>query len=589
MANFSFPDGSYFSVIGNIRIGAGGQTRMALLRHRLMLSQAGLDVPLVTFNPVPSYDPIRASLLEEKLLLPDSRLLNMHESLRILDFGSDPEREAAPPIDTAAVGEVVDGYRWRLGPADTDRDNAFHDYLRADGSRYAHTPATSMIGTTTIFDHEERIVVSFDGLGELWRWWLQQILPATDPVFLVSDSRFIASELGLLDDPRIHLLHQMHNPHLTGQRHWNSPESASYVDSMRHLERFDALATLTQRQREDIRRRHGATDNLVVMPNPTEPLPAPEPLPERQPDRIVMVARLDSQKRLDLALTAFARVAAANQAAHLDIYGEGPERDALEQQMSTLGLNDRVTLHGHQPHAAEQFWTADLAWLTSAFEGFSLAILEARVRACPSVSFDVPYGPSEQIDDGVDGILVPAGDTDTLADRTLDLLGDRDLLESMRAPARAGALSHGHESFLHEWAAACRDAALRKPFRTTIEQVNSTVSTFRWSRRGLKLQAELAVHGHGDLDTAVVHWQAYLPDSPEPLDLPVDATRDGHVLTVSGSHPASVLPFDPQAAKVTVRLVLVWNNSSHHLDLTPRRTHPSRSRRAIRRLRRRFS
>ncbi len=59
---------------------------------------------------------------------------------------------------------------------------------------------------------------SWPTLGGLWRWWTQQIVPAEGRVFLISDSRFVADELGLLDDPRIHLMHQMHNPHLTGAR-----------------------------------------------------------------------------------------------------------------------------------------------------------------------------------------------------------------------------------------------------------------------------------------------------------------------------------------------------------------------------------
>src|SRR5690606_27055183 len=66
-----FPDGAWFSVAGHVRLGAGGQARMVLLRHRLFL-QAGLDFPILTDNPVPSYEPARAGLVADGLLLPES-------------------------------------------------------------------------------------------------------------------------------------------------------------------------------------------------------------------------------------------------------------------------------------------------------------------------------------------------------------------------------------------------------------------------------------------------------------------------------------------------------------------------------------
>ena len=114
MNSYAFPEGHYFSVIGNIRIGAGGQTRMALLRHRLMQTHAGVTIPLVTFNPLPSYDPIRENLLSEGLLLPDSQLLNMHESLRERDYLVDSDQTPAPPEPnwTVASGTSSGEFSW---------------------------------------------------------------------------------------------------------------------------------------------------------------------------------------------------------------------------------------------------------------------------------------------------------------------------------------------------------------------------------------------------------------------------------------------------------------------------------------------
>lgn len=579
MSDYSFPDGHYFSVIGNIRIGAGGQTRMALLRHRLIQTHANIAIPMVTFNPVPSYEPIRENLLTEGLLLPSSQIINMHEWLRHHPYGEDLGRVPAQPEESFTVDETYDGTGsgtvWRIFVKGAHSGEDHWDYLRPDGTRYLRTPADSMLGTTLVLDEQERVVADLDGLGDLWRWWMTELLPADGPVFLISDSRFIAFELGMLNNPRVHVLHQVHNPHQGGQRRWNSPVSASYEQSMNSISDLDALSVLTERQRHDIELFYGDRNNIVVIPNPSEPIIAPTPLPQRTHGRIVMVARLESQKRIERAISAFAIVAAKNAVAHLDIYGDGPDRAELDRQILESGLTDRITLHGHTPNAADQFWTADLGWLTSAFEGYCLALLEARLRACPFVALDVPYGPSEQINSGVDGVLVPNGDVERFAEETLALLADPERLEAMREPARQGALEHGFEDHLNRWADACALAQVQKSSRTHIEFARLSDLTLRLAGTHPRLTAVITVAGTGDRSALNVRWQMWVAESPAPVDLPVEFNLEGDEIHISGLGVARDLPFAADDPHVTGRLLIEWQNSTHSIDLT-RKQSPSK-------------
>ena len=573
----AMPDGAYVSVIGGIRPGAGGQTRVLLLRHRLFAEHLGIDVPILTFNPRSDYDRVRRSLHDDGLLLPQSQVVNMHEDLRARDVSALPAAPAVSPRPEAAASRHKpdrDGVAWRsvMTPA---RGHPWLEYLRPDGSVYVRTPVEGD-GLVEALRPDGMVIGTWPTLGGLWCWWTRLITPPTGRVLIMSDSRFVSRELAAIDDDRYFVLQQLHNPHTIGRRHWTSEISPTYVDAMEHLAGLDALSCLTTRQRDDVARRYGATDNLVVIPNPVELPPVPAPRPDRQPGRIVVVARLHSQKRLDLAVEAFALLARTHPAAHLDVYGSGPERAALERQIAELGIGEAVTLHGHDPRAADELWKADVAWLTSAFEGYSLFLLEARARECPVVSFDVPYGPREQITDGVDGVLVPAGDVVALAAATGALLDDRPRLEAMRVPARDGATAHGHERFLDDWADVVAGAIERKPHRTRIDEVvvRDADLTLPGRGSGLALSATLDVRGHL-ADDATLVWQAYADEMPEPFDLRATVTRDGTTWTIQGQADlATVATLTAQDRPVTIRLLLVsrnsaWRNDLHVGDLAP--------------------
>lgn len=588
------PAGTYVSVIGSIRPGAGGQTRVLLMRHRLLGTERGIDVPILTYNPTPSYHDVRASLRRDGLLLPGSRVLNMHEDLRDRDLSGLPATEsvARGPADGGDDRRDGEGRVWRRTMTPAGGGPPWWDYLRIDGTTYARTPVESTTGRVEAFGSDGSVLGSWQSLGGMWRWWTQLITPDAGHVFILSDSRHVAGQLSQIDDERFHVLHQIHNPHTVGRRHWTSEISRSYRTSMWSLARLDAVSTLTTRQRDDVARRFGGTDNLVVIPNPVERPTVPDPLPSRTPGRIVMIARLHQQKRLDRALGAFALLAAERPEARLDVYGDGPDRSALEARIRDARLTGRVVLHGHDPRAADQLWSADLAWLTSGFEGFGLFISEALARGCPVLSFDVPYGPREQVTDGRDGLLVPAGDVTALARATAELLDDRARLEAMREPARQAGARHGHEQFLDDWAGVVAGAVERKAHRTRIDGVRLDSVRLglprRWAvRRAVSLSAELTVSGAGDLDQAQLSWQAWTRTSPEPFDLPLSSSRTGGAWRIAGVvSPALLRTLSADRLPVHLRLLLVARNSAWQHELFAGRLDRGERTRIIRRLRR---
>jgi glycosyltransferase involved in cell wall biosynthesis len=79
-----------------------------------------------------------------------------------------------------------------------------------------------------------------------------------------------------------------------------------------------------------------------------------------------------------------------------------------------MGLSHSVDLIGHLDNPYPILRQADALVLTSQFEAFALVLVEAMVCGVPVVSFDCPFGPSEVLDKGRYGILVPPDNTEAL-------------------------------------------------------------------------------------------------------------------------------------------------------------------------------
>ena len=129
---------------------------------------------------------------------------------------------------------------------------------------------------------------------------------------------------------------------------------------------------------------------------------------------LVTVGTLKPQKNHRNLLKAFAQLVPDLDAA-LVILGEGGLRSLLEQDVHDLGLQGRVVMPGFHPDPTPWYQAADLFVLSSDFEGFANVVAEALAFGTPVVSTDCPHGPSEILDHGRYGELVPVGDVDGLA------------------------------------------------------------------------------------------------------------------------------------------------------------------------------
>ncbi|HEY2498194.1 MAG TPA: glycosyltransferase family 4 protein [Candidatus Angelobacter sp.] len=152
-----------------------------------------------------------------------------------------------------------------------------------------------------------------------------------------------------------------------------------------------------------------------VIPNPVD-LPVDlhaeaKSCDERCTRTAIAMGRLVRQKGFDLLLEAFASVAGRHPEWSLKVVGMGPLKDELEAHAKSLGLQTRVSFIGETSDPFTALQAADLFVFSSRFEGFPNALVEAMACGLPAISFDCLTGPADIIRNGVDGILVPPGDT----------------------------------------------------------------------------------------------------------------------------------------------------------------------------------
>lgn len=126
------------------------------------------------------------------------------------------------------------------------------------------------------------------------------------------------------------------------------------------------------------------------------------------------VGRLEPQKAHDVALHAVARLVREGRSTHLLIVGEGAQLAALEELRASLGLEERVSFLGYRNDVDALMRAADGLLMASRWEGLPNVILEALVAGLPVVATDVG-GVRELVEDGVSGLVVPAGDPAALA------------------------------------------------------------------------------------------------------------------------------------------------------------------------------
>ncbi len=151
-------------------------------------------------------------------------------------------------------------------------------------------------------------------------------------------------------------------------------------------------------------------------------------------NHIITVGRLVPEKAQEYLIEAFAMLDASDW--KLILVGDGPKKIELENQAKSLGVSKNVLFVGFQKDVDYYLSQSKIFVLTSIREGYPNALIEAMAHGLACVSFDCNAGPSEIIENNVNGYLVPLKDVSALAERIQSLIHNQNLLKKFSEKAK---------------------------------------------------------------------------------------------------------------------------------------------------------
>lgn len=226
------------------------------------------------------------------------------------------------------------------------------------------------------------------------------------------------------------------------------------------LKRFSRVVFVSNGGKQAMRKWLGVDNdcegNWTVIPNPFE-LPfckgnrATASASQNPSPVVIGAGRLEAAKGFDILIRAHALLLREGVRHRVVIFGEGKDRAQLEKLASELGVEKSVVMPGYVSNIIESMKGAAAFVLCSRYEGFGMVILEAMAAGLPVIAADCPSGPSEVLEGGKYGILIPPEDPASLADALRRILSDTNLSDKLIEAGAARIRDFSPDRIIPRW------------------------------------------------------------------------------------------------------------------------------------------
>jgi glycosyltransferase involved in cell wall biosynthesis len=221
-----------------------------------------------------------------------------------------------------------------------------------------------------------------------------------------------------------------------------------FQQTVKGLGRCAQLVVLTE---SDARGWRQHFQNVMVIPNPVTQYPDVIDDVPKDRGRIIFVGRFNHEKRIDRLITAFSMIAGKYPDWHVDIFGDGNEKQNLLNQIKEMKLEERVIIHEPTKAIYDEYKRSEMLVLCSEHEASPLVLVEAMACGVPCVSLDCPNGPREIIQDGETGLLAKDGDVEDLSAKIEWLIVHEAERLEMGKKARVYAATRRQSVVMEKW------------------------------------------------------------------------------------------------------------------------------------------
>ncbi|MCL9663039.1 glycosyltransferase family 4 protein [Paenibacillus hunanensis] len=260
-----------------------------------------------------------------------------------------------------------------------------------------------------------------------YRWWAK--LRLTKPYDLIHSHHPLVGLVMREVFPETPIIQTIHSSYerelmLNGKIEEGSMEQQFLISLYRELElRTDRLMTVSQSFKSYLTPYVEYPERIVVLPNGFDEKRF-KPIPhENEVPQLMTVCRLVPAKGLDTLLKACAILKQRGHTYVLHIIGDGPSRTELEDMARELGIYEDTIFYGYTLHPEEFMPFFDIFVLPSRAEAFGSVFAEAALCWLALVGTNVG-GIAEQIEDGVNGLLVPPDHEQELAEALEKVITD---------------------------------------------------------------------------------------------------------------------------------------------------------------------
>lgn len=190
-------------------------------------------------------------------------------------------------------------------------------------------------------------------------------------------------------------------------------------------------------------------DNYKIIKNPVHPFRAITEKKVHPRKFILAIGRLAYVKGFDLLIDAFSQLNSND--TDLLILGQGPERERLHARIAGHGLTNRVFLPGVKDELQDYYAQATLFVLSSRNEGYPNVLIEAMSAGCACIAADCEFGPAEIIEHGINGMLIPAGETGPMVSMISALLSNEPLRHNLGEQAKKVNRTNSLQVIADQW------------------------------------------------------------------------------------------------------------------------------------------